>query len=118
MAMVTLNGVQLPNPSKIEVGKFNLTKAGRSASGLMTMEIIARKRSVTIQYTHLSEPDLKVILDQLDSRVFHTLTYPDPQGTAGTITLTVYAGDLAYKPWHRVDGVWWWQEISIPLIER
>jgi hypothetical protein len=116
--MVTLNGVQLPNPSNIEVGKFALTKAGRSASGLMTMEIIARKRSVTLQYSHLSEPDLKVILDQLDGKVFHQLTYPDPQGAGGTKTITVYSGDLAYKPWHTVNAVWWWQEVSIPLIER
>ncbi|MFZ5816305.1 MAG: hypothetical protein ACOY93_13575 [Bacillota bacterium] len=116
--MVTLNGVQLPNPSAVEIGKFNITKAGRTASGLMTMEIIARKRSVTLQYSHLSEPDLKSILDQLDSRTFHTLTYPDPQGADGTNTITVYLGDLAYRPFRRVNGVWWWADVSIPLIER
>lgn len=116
--MLTLNGVEIPNPSKIDVGKFNLAKAGRSASGLMTMEIIARKRSVTVQYSHLSDPDLKVILDQLDSKTFHQFTYPDPQGAGGTLTLTVYVGDLAYKPWKKRGGIWWWQEISIPLIER
>lgn len=114
--MVTLNGVALPNPGNIEVGRFNLTKSGRTASGLMTMEIIARKQSVTITYSHLPDSDLKAILDQLESRTFHTLTYPDPQ--AGAATLTVYAGDVAYKPFRKIGGAWWWKEIVIPLIER
>jgi len=118
VAMVTLNGVALPNPSDIEVGKFNLTKAGRSASGLMNMEIIARKRSVTLKYSHLSEPDLRVIMDQLDSKIFHQLECPDPQGDGGARSMTVYAGDLAFKPWRTVNGVWWWRDVTIPLIER
>lgn len=114
--MVTLNGMQLPNPGNIDVGRFTLTKSGRAASGNMNMEIIARKRSVTISYSHLADADLKAVLNQLESRTFHTLTYPDPQD--GTATITVYAGDVTYKPWRRQDSSWWWKEIQIPLIER
>ncbi len=114
--MVTLNGVQLPNPSAVEVGRFNLSKSGRSASGLMNMEIIAKKRTVAIRFSHLADSDLRMILDQLDSRTFHTLTYTDPQ--AGPTTITVYVGDVAYKPWRRVNESWWWSDVSVPLIER
>lgn len=114
--MITLNGITWPNPSNIEVGRFTLSKSGRTASGLMTMEIIARKRSITITYSHLSDSALKSILNQLESAAFHTLTYPDPQD--GEATLTVYVGDVAYKPFRRINGEWYWQEVSIPLIER
>lgn len=113
--MVWLNGIALPAPSELRVGVFDITRASRAASGLMQMEFIARKRTVTIEYALLSAVDLAAILDNLHSRIFHTLRYVD----AGTErTITVYHGDRPYAAFHTIGGVRWWKDVRIPLIEQ
>lgn len=118
MALITLDGVTITNPGEIKLGKFNLTKSGRTASGLMVMEIIATKRKVDLSWSKLSDADLKTILDLLDTGAFHTLTYPDPQGPGGQRTVTAYVGDIETGLWHTVAGVRYWDGVKIPLIER
>lgn len=116
--MITIGGQLIANPSGVELGKFNITKSSRSASGIMNMEIIAKKRKVDLSWDKIAEPDLKQILDLLDSRTFHELTYPDPQGPGGTGIITAYVGDISTRTWHRVNGVRYWDNVSLPLIER
>lgn len=113
--MVWLNGIALPAPSELRVGVFDITRAGRTASGLMQMEFIARKRTITLEYVLISNSELAAILDNLHSRVFHTLRYTD----AGMErTITVYHGDRPYAAFHTIGGVRWWKDVQIPLIEQ
>ncbi|MBY6278229.1 DUF6711 family protein [Symbiobacterium thermophilum] len=119
MALVTINGQAVtPNPSDCKVGHFWLTKAGRAASGLMLMERIAKKRTVTLSWDAIREDRLRAILDLLDSRTFHTVTYPDPQGDNGQATITAYVGDIQMDRYHTRNGYRWWIDVEIPLIER
>lgn len=116
MALVTINGRAIADPSDIEVGQYRISKAERTAAGKMMMEIIAIKRSVTLKYNLIAETNLKVILDELESRTFHSLTYPDPQ--SGSKTITVYVGDIKENAWQTVGGVRYWRDVSIGLVEQ
>ncbi|AVX31796.1 hypothetical protein CTH_2253 [Carboxydocella thermautotrophica] len=118
MALVTINGRAIADPSDIEVGQYRISKAERTAAGKMMMEIIAIKRSVTLKYNLISEAALKTILDELESKTFHTLTYPDPQGSGGAKTITVYVGDIKESAWQTVGGVRYWRDVSIGLVEQ
>ena len=113
--MIWLNGILLPEPSALPIGVHDITRAGRVSSGLMNMEFIARKRTVTLEYALILDAELVAILDNLHSRVFHTLRYPD---AGGERTLTVYHGDRPYSAFHTVGGVRWWKDLKIALIER
>ncbi len=118
MALVTLNGIAIADPSKLELGIFRLTKASRSANGTMNMEIIAIKRQVSLQWEKIKASELKTILDLLDAATFHTLVYPDPQGTGGTKTITAYVGDITESAWYMVGAERYWENVRVGLIER
>lgn len=115
--MVLIDNQQIAKPTSVEVGKFRLTKAQRTADGTMVMEWIATKRQVQLGWQIISASELDHVLDLLDTGVFHQLTFPDPQG-GESMTITVYVGDISYKAWHYRDGQRYWRDVSIGLVER
>ena len=114
--MVWLNGVLIAEPSKIDIGIHRISRAERAASGRMSMEIIAIKRAISLEYNIISGAELGTILTALEAAPFHTLRYPDPQGAERTIT--VYVGDIKESAWHIVGGERFWTGVSINLIEQ
>lgn len=119
MGLLVINGQAVtPNPSNIDLGKFTLSKSGRAASGLMLMDIIAYKDSMTATWDMIPDADLGRILQNLRSKTFHSVEYPDAQAPGGRRTMTAYVGDIEMGLWHRVGGVRYWTNVSIPLIER
>lgn len=117
--LVTINGQEVtPNPAKVPLGKFTISKAERNAKGLMMMDIITRKRQISLEWDLISEANLRIILDLLDAAVFHTVTYPDPQGANGYRTMSAYVGDIQMNTWHRVQGIRYYEDVKIPLIEQ
>lgn len=114
--MITIAGVQVANPAEVKVGRFDLTKSSRTASGKMTMEIIANKRRVDVIWRMLPDDQLKQILDLIAAhKPFFSISYPDAGGTA---TMICYAGDINTSLWHTINGVRYWEEVSIPFIEQ
>lgn len=115
--MLKIAGVEVARPAEISVGRFDLTKSNRSASGVMVMEMVrAGIRRVDVTWRYLPDPDLQTILDLIAAnKPFVEIEYPD---AGGQQTMTAYTGDIAYGAWHRVNGVRYWSEISIPFIER
>jgi hypothetical protein len=114
--VIWLNGTLIAEPQKLDIGRHIISRANRSASGRMSKEIIAVKRAISIEYEIISGPALEAIINNLESRVFHILRYPDPQGTERTIT--VYTGDISMSAWYMVGGVRQWQGVTINLIEQ
>jgi hypothetical protein len=114
--MLKIAGVTVKTPSELKVGRFDLTKSSRTASGKMVMELIATKKRVDITWKMLPDSDLKKIIDTItDNKPFFSLEYPD---AGGTQTMTCYAGDITTSLWHTIDGVRYWEEVSIPFIEQ
>ncbi|MBC7340946.1 MAG: hypothetical protein H5U02_00570 [Clostridia bacterium] len=110
-----LNGVTIPNPHEFRIERYKLTKAGRVASGKMTMELVAKKRKFIFRYNVLSGSEVNLLLDILDSdAVFFTLEYPDRGGVA---TAIVYAGAINQRLF-RTDGDWVWTDVQFDLIEQ
>ena len=113
--ILTLAGQSIKQPTSFKIGSFNLTKAGRVATGDMTLEYIATKRKFYFEYDVLAGDELDIIKDIVTgSTMFFTLTYVD-NGNAESAT--VYAGALE-KEAFRNDGLWYWKEISFDLIEQ
>ena len=114
--MLKIAGVSVKAPTDLKIGRFDLSKSGRMASGKMAMEIIAPKRRVDVVWKMLPDNDLKLIIDTITAnKPFFSLEYPD---AGGAKTMTCYAGDIVTSLWHTKNGIRYWEEVSIPFIEQ
>lgn len=113
---MTINGITIKTPTDLKVSVFRLTKSERTASGTMMMDIIAVKRRLDLSWAIISDTDLQTILNTLESRVFHTVIYPDPQG-GDSKTITAYVGEINAQAWQKV-GNRYWKDVSIALVEQ
>lgn len=110
-----LNGVIIKSPADFRIERYNITKAGRVASGDMKMELIAKKRKFLFSYAVLSGKEFQKILEQIDGeQMFFDLEYVEN----GEIkTAKVYVGAITQRKF-RTDGVWYWKDVSFDLIEQ
>lgn len=117
MADIYIAGTKIARPASIEVGRFDLTKASRTASGRMTMEIVrAGIRRVDVAWSYMRDSELQTILNLLAAnKPFFELRYPD---AGGEQRMTCYAGDIITGLWHTVAGERRWKDVSIPFIEQ
>jgi len=114
--MLKIAGVSVKAPTDLKIGRFDLTKSGRTASGKMVMELIATKKRVDITWKMLPDNELQKIIDTITAnKPFFTLEYPD---AGGTKTMTCYAGDINTTLWYTKNGIRYWEEVSIPFIEQ
>ena len=111
-----LNDIEIKNPTRLSIERYNLTEAGRLANGLMVMDFIAKKRRFNLQYEVISAKDMNTILDILDTEeMFHTLEYVENDVTK---TATVYVGAIPSDKFRSETGSWYWRNMNFALIER
>ena len=114
--MLKIAGTTVKTPTELKIGRFDLSKSGRTASGKMVMDIIATKRRVDVVWKMLKDSELQQILDLITAnKPFFSLEYPD---AGGTQTMTCYAGDIITSLWHTKNGVRYWEEVSLAFIEQ
>jgi hypothetical protein len=114
--MLKIAGVSVKAPTDLKIGRFDITKSSRTASGKMVMEVIATKRRVDVVWKMLTDSELQTIIDTITAnKPFFSLEYPD---AGGTQTMTCYAGDIVTSLWHTKNGVRYWEEVSIGFIEQ
>jgi hypothetical protein len=116
MALLKINGVDLPTPSEYNIGKMDISKAERNANGTMIIERITTKTKIAVSYTFLSAADMSTVL-QLIEPVFWDVTYVDPVRNQ-TVTSSFYVGDRNMGMIDFIDGVPRYKDLSFDLIER
>ncbi len=111
----TIDGTAIKEPHDLSRKWFKLSKSGRSASGRMNMDVIARKKRFEIKYKVLSGTDLNTILDILQSDAsFFNLEF-NHNGEKESVV--VYVGGITADKF-RTDGVWYWKNVTFNLIEQ
>ena len=114
-----VNNVDMPCPSKCEVGYQDISAAdsGRVESGLMYKNRIGQKVTLGLEWVAVSDADAATILTAFDPEYF-SVTYHDPKANA-TVTKTFYCGD------RKAPYYWWvdnrgfsYQNINFNIIER
>jgi len=114
--MLKIAGITVKAPTELKVGRFDLSKSGRTASGKMVMDIIATKRRVDVVWKMVPDSELQTIIDTITAnKPFFALEYPD---AGGQKTMTCYAGDIITSLWHTKNGVRYWEDVSIGFIEQ
>jgi hypothetical protein len=114
--MLKIAGVTVKTPSELKIGRFDITKSNRAASGKMMMDIIATKRRVDCTWTLIADNELQLIIDTITAnKPFFILEYPD---VGGIKSMTCYAGDIVTSLWHTKNGVRFWEDVQISFIEQ
>jgi len=107
------------NPTDIEQSKFRIEKSDRTIDGTLVVDIIATKNKVTFAWNHMSDSDLKKLLQEINASTFVTVEYADPDAGVGLKSLVGESGDLSYKPHYntqsqRVE----WKDVKVSFTER
>jgi len=115
-AVFKFAGTVVKPPSYFKIESYNLTKASRMSSGLMTMELIAKKRKFNFKYEVISGTHLDAIMAIVDNpdNIFFELSY---QENGVTKTATVYVGAIPREKF-RTGGEWYWRNFEFDLIEQ
>lgn len=116
MALININGVELPAPSKYDVGIMDINKAERNAKGTMIIERITTKRKIQLSWKYLTRNQLQSIFNLIKNTYFD-VEYVDPQ-TADLKTGTFYTGDRNVGAMDYFDGEIRWKDIKFNIIER
>lgn len=105
------------NPADLQVSRFDISKAERTASGRMTIELIRPDvRRVDVTWRFLPDAELMAILDAIAAhRPFFEVRFPD---VGGEQTILCYKGDITHNRWHTINGVKTWRDVTIPFIEQ
>lgn len=113
---LTLEGVNIKAPSTFTIQKYNVTKSGRVASGMMTMELVAKKRKFITHYNTINSADKTELESVLDgSNMFMNFTYEED----GVIkTAKVYVGDLEAAVARNSTGTVYYKDWEFHLIEQ
>jgi hypothetical protein len=119
---IKLNGALIRQPlnENFQINSYNLTKAGRVASGKMMMDLLpnGKKRKFEFTYPVISGAEMSQILAIIDTnQLFFTIEYTD---TADGIvkSATVYVGEINKVPFRTDQFGWYWKDVKFNLIEQ
>jgi hypothetical protein len=116
VALISINGVDLPAPSVYDPGIQDLSKGERNARGTMIIERIATKRKIELGWPLLSGTEYSQIL-KLVSSTFFSVRYFDAQEN-GFKNGTFYVGDRPAPMFRFNNGVASYKDIKFNIIER
>lgn len=114
--LLKLGGVEIKRPTKFVISKYTVTAhMGRVASGLMTGDYVAQKKTFHFEYEAIRGDHLNTILDIIYTpNLFFAIQYSEN----GVVkNASVYAGHIPQEL-YRTDGLWTWTNVVFDLIEQ
>lgn len=113
--VIMVSGKEIKKPKKFSVSSYNLTKSGRVANGNMTMELVAKKRKLFLEYPVLDSSEIEFILNLIDGdKMFFTVAYTENNEAK---TMTAYVGEIS-RTYVRDGSLWYWKDVVFNFIER
>ena len=116
MALLKINGVDMPTPSGYLVGIQDISNAVRNARGNMIKEQIATKAKIDLSWIYLSAVDTAKVLTAVSGNFF-TVEYLDPKANA-FLTKTFYVGDRTAPIMDFLNGIPRYKDIKFNIIEK
>lgn len=116
--MLRINGVAIASPKDFKVDISDLDgESGRNARGELIRDRVAVKRKLECEWGPLTNSEISVLLQSVQSAFFR-VEYPDPM-TGTNQTKTFYVGDRSAPAYFKDDsGKWLWKGLSMNLIEK
>jgi hypothetical protein len=115
MALITVGGITLPDPTEFQVGYMDISKAERNANGRMIIERIATKRKLFITYAYITRQHAELVLQRV-APTSYTVKYLDPQ-TDSWKSGSFYCGDRQLGMISYINGNAVYKDFGFNLIE-
>ena len=116
MAILTIGSTSVTDPAKMTVAVMDISNAERNANGLMTIDRVATKRKISLEWPALDTSKMSAIMNAVSPIFFH-VTYIDPQ-TGNNATKSFYVGDRTAPVLSVVNGVTMWEGLRLDLVEK
>ena len=118
---LTINGTDLPSPTKLAVSKEQLwsSKTGRSVTtGKMLGAVIGEKRTLDVEWAKVTSADFKKIMDALPQGFFGSVIYQTSSESPIVTLSEVYHGAITYTDRGYIGKLHWYENVKVTLIER
>ena len=114
-----IDGVTMPDPAEITPTRNYLfaQKSGRMSNGTFSGDIIAKKWTLQVTWTNLSEEQAASISSVIDSKTWHSVKFRSPKDNA-LITCTMYSSDLPFPVYSYATSDCVYQNLTITLVEQ
>lgn len=116
MVILLCNGVALPAPVSLKVDDEIIwsTNTGRVDNGDMVGDVVAEKKTISIEWGVLKEDEMRLIKDSLSAGFFSFSFYD-----GGNITMSAYRGTLSKELIGELgDGVRWYKKVTVKVIQK
>ena len=114
MAMITINGVELPGLSTYKVDTEPIGSFERNANGRMVGDLVAIKTKLNCTWNVLEDRYVD-ILRSAAMPFYVSVTYLDIDGAYSTKDM--YTSPMSASLAFVRGGVAWWQSVTVNLIE-
>lgn len=118
MEFFRINSKLVKAPKNLSLSYEVLDKSERTMDGTMVVDIVGRKRKISVTWEYLSNEDMKILANETSAGSFVTITFKDGQ-TAESSTITAKPEDLTHEPYFNWSkGALMWKSVSASFIER
>lgn len=117
MAILKCGDTELPSPVSITSGDEIIwsDSTGRGDNGKMYGDVIAKKKSISIQWNMLSEDEV-LILDEKLIAGFFPFTFRDG---GGMLNITSYRGTLTKQHLGYIgDGTYYYKAVEVQIVQQ
>lgn len=119
-ALVTVNGVELPEPSSYEGTTSTIVDSGRNVQGKVVGAVVRHDvAKVTISWNYLTAKQWATILSLFTANFYCSVRFYN-QATAGYTTRQMYVSDRTAGMWRRSPNngsIMGWTGAKLSLIE-
>ncbi|WP_235886037.1 DUF6711 family protein [Paenibacillus cymbidii] len=116
MAVLIINGVDMPTPSAMTPGEEDIGKWDRNARGTMIGEIVATKAKFELSWSFLTAEQLSQLLNAIKPTFFN-VTYTDPVDNL-LRTALFYKGGRSMPVMDYRNGAPRYKDVKFNIIER
>lgn len=116
MAILKCGDTELPSPVSITSGDEIIwsSNTGRGDNGKMQGDVVAKKKSVSIQWAVLSEKEVKILEENLVAGFF-PFTFRDG-GKA--IEITAYRSTISKQHLGYAGGIYYYKSVEVQIIQQ
>lgn len=119
-ALVTVNGVELPEPSSYEGTTSTIVDSGRNVQGKVVGAVVRNDvAKVTMSWNYLTAKQWATILSLFTANFYCSVRFYN-QATAGYTTRQMYVSDRTARMWRRSPNngsVMGWTGAKLSLVE-
>jgi len=119
MAMLSIDGVELPDPSEYTYGLMDISAsdAGRTEDSVMQKNRVAQKRKLNLGWQNIRPEVASTILTAINPEYLNVTYYDVMDGAMETREFYVGDRSAPYQWWHGTNGRIF-SKLTFNLIER